>query len=219
MLTPDSSSAAGAAEQMRFKPSLQRPCATWVSEHCRPGALGFGSFVGLARLSLLLGWLSMSCLVEDPPPYTEPKQTPPRLDHAAATPLLDEIILANSNDIIRFSIPVTSEDAGEGLTAVLYLDYATGVDAYPIDFSNLPASTLDDTNERAFSFSWKVKYLPPGCHRFIVRAGHASTMSDAENVVNTADVAEAYWWANIDVAAQDANQLVDCPIASRGGDE
>jgi hypothetical protein len=195
--------------------------ATRLSGHPPRGHLASGGFTGLARLSLGVALLSMlpACLVEDPPPFTEPKQTPPRLDYAGATPLLDEIIVANNNDFIKFTIPVTSEDAGEGLTALLFLDYATGPQSEFIAISNLPPSTLDDPNERVFSFTWKVKRLTAGCHRFIVRAGHTTTMMDPNNVVNTADLAEAYWWANIDVAAQDANQLTDCPIASRGDEE
>lgn len=179
--------------------------------------------MALARLSLVVAGISMlsGCLVDDPPPFIAPRQTAPRLDYGNALPGLDQIIVKNSGDLIPFSIPVTSEDAGDPLVANLLLDYA-GDGAIP-DFlrpANLPASTLDDQHERVFKLPWKVRDgVTPGCHRFTLRVTHASNVKEGEPelAINKADQAEAFWFANINVDPDDAGSLVDCPLASSGG--
>jgi len=66
-------------------------------------------FQGLARLSLALAGISMlsGCLVDDPPPFSAPRQTAPRLDTTKATPGLDQVIVKNTGELIPFSIQVT----------------------------------------------------------------------------------------------------------------
>lgn len=168
---------------------------------------------GLARLSLSAAVASMlsGCLVDDPPPYPEPKQTPPRLDYTSATPPLGLILNVKTNDQIAFRVNVSSEDAGDGLNAFLLLDNKDPPDEL---FSRpLPPTTIDDTN-RYFNVDWTVRRVVPGCHRLLLRVSHARNLPDsAATPVNIADVAEAYWWVQVDAAPSDANALVDCPNA------
>lgn len=175
----------------------------------------------LARLSLGAVSASMlsGCLIEDPPPYAKPQQTPPRLNYKGAIPLLDQVIVTRTNETIPFSIPVTSEDAGEGLTAYLLLDYVIGQPIEIVDQpSNLPPSTIDSNEERVFRFNWRVsKLLPPGCYRLTLLAGHTSTFSQLSNIEDTDDLTEAYWWANVDLTPENAGILRDCPDPSRPG--
>jgi hypothetical protein len=180
----------------------------------------FGWFRALARLSLVTAALSMlsGCLVDDPPPYVPPRQTPPRLDYSSALPGLDQVIVSKSNEVIDFRMPVTSEDAGDDLSAVLLLDYrgdGTGFD--PLYFLSLRASTLDDT-KRVFKMPWTVRSpLAAGCHRITLRVTHSRNVGErADQVIDKADLAEAFWFANINVDPEDANSLVDCPQASIG---
>ena len=134
-----------------------RAAATRLSCPGQGPAWRFGSFRALARLSLLAGAASMlsGCLVDDPPPYAAPQKTRPRLEYAKALPSLKQVIVANYGDLLKFEVPVTSEDVGQELYVLLFLDDVGGLLVTPP--GRLPASTLDDPNERKVSLSWKVQ--------------------------------------------------------------
>ena len=152
-----------------------------------------------------------SCLVDDPPAYRAPQQTAPQIHGARALPRLDRIITTSTGTFEHFDVPIVSEDAGEGLSATLFLDYLDA-NSEPLKSSNLPPSTLDE-GERSLKFVWTVRTPRPGCHRLTLRVAHDSSWSNGD-VVDLDDLAEAYWFANINVTAQNANVLVDCPSAS-----
>lgn len=161
------------------------------------------------------------CLVDDPPPYVAPQKTAPRLDTNNARPGNDQIIVRNSGEPIEFKVPVASEDAGDPLYWNLLFDY--GGDGTVPDFvfsTPMPPSTLDD-DEREFKLSWTVrKGIAPGCHRFTLRVTHLSNVNaeHPEQAIDKADLAQAFWFANINVKPEDANSLLDCPQASVGAD-
>jgi hypothetical protein len=162
------------------------------------------------------------CLIDDPPPYAAPKQTPPRLDTTHANPPLDQVIVKNSGEVVNFQMPVTSEDAGEALAAILLFDYGgDGSVPEPVSPTTpLPASTLDDPEPRVFNLPWTIrKGVTPGCHRLTLRVTHFANLDQMRpaEVVDKKDLAEAYWFANINVKPENANSLVDCPQASIGG--
>lgn len=201
---------------MNLAPLFQR-AATRLSWLGQLFPLPRAWFRGLARLSLGAAAVSMlsGCLVDDPPPYIAPQRTPPRLDYSKATPGLDQLIVKNSGELIEFKIPVASEDAGDPLAANLLLDY--GGDGTMADFlrpGTMPASTLSDPNPRVFSLPWTVRpALAPGCHRFTLRVTHASNvdLDRPELAIDKSDLAEAFWFANINVAPENAGSLVNCP--------
>jgi hypothetical protein len=206
---------------MVLTPFFQR-AATSLS--CRRAlAPRSGWFSALARLSLLAMASSMlpACLVDDPPPFIEPRQTPPRLDYPNALPGLDQVIVKNEGELIEFRMPVTSEDAGQALWATLLFDYrGDGTPPEQIRETLLPASTLDDPN-RVLSLPWKVRPgIPAGCHRITLRVTHFANLAPDRfpEVLDKNDLAEAFWFANINVSPESANQLVDCPQASSRGD-
>jgi hypothetical protein len=178
-----------------------------------------GLFSALARLSLVAWTASMlsGCLIEDPPPYTQPAKTPPRLDLVRAFPSPDQIIVRNTGDVIPFSIPVVSEDAGDRLQAVLQLDM--GSPTLEDDFvtsTKVPASTLDDVS-RTLLLEYTVELNDdPGCHRFTVLVSHESNFGDGPEVVDPTDLAAAHWMANLNPETDGAT-LVNCPNASTGG--
>ena len=172
-----------------------------------------GWFSALARLSLLGALLAMfpGCLIDDPPAYTQPKRTPPRLAYHKAAPLLDQLITMKKTDSLEFTIPVASEDAGEELRAQLILDGDL------INYVSVPPSTLDDTSRviRAPAGPSDFRHADPGCHRFTLRVAHASTLPSRSPPIDTSDVAEAYWWANFDLDEAEGNMLKNCPGPSR----
>lgn len=181
----------------------------------------FSKFRGLARLSLSALALSMlpACLVDDPPPFTPPQKTPPRLDYSRALPGLDQITSKRSGELIPFSVPVTSEDAGDPLSGVLLLDY--GGDGTPTDFAGTwpgPASTLNDKT-RVVSVSWLVRpamAITAGCHRLTLRVTHLSNLAKDQSVlvIDKEDLAEAFWFVNVNVTPENANSLANCPQGS-----
>lgn len=161
----------------------------------------------LARVSLLAVALALlpGCLVDDPPAHAPPKRTPPRLDYHLAQPSLDLVIVANEPDELTFMIPVASEDAGEGLVAQFFYD-----DSF-LNYQSLPASTLED-RDRYAKFKFLVLDDLLGCHRFKVRIAHASNLrSGTEPALDVNDLAEVYWWVNLNVAPEDEGVLKDCP--------
>lgn len=160
----------------------------------------------LARLSLGMALLPMlsSCLIDDPPPYTPPGRTPPRLDYHKALPRLDLVIVAASRDTLKFEIPVASEDAGETLTAQFFIDNQF------VNYDTIPASTLDDTSRTA-RFSFLIVGLA-GCHRFKIRVAHTFNLPSGDGPANDPnDLAEVYWWANIGLPPGEQGMLAACP--------
>jgi hypothetical protein len=156
------------------------------------------------------------CLIEDPPPYTQPAKTPPRLDSVRADPSPDQIIVRKTGDVIRFTIPVVSEDAGDRLQAVLQLDMGSPTEEDDfVTSTKVPASTLDDKS-RALLLEYEVELaIRPGCHRFTVLVSHESNFGDGPEVVDPTDLATEHWMANLN-PENDAT-LVGCPNASTGG--
>jgi hypothetical protein len=136
----------------------------------------------------------------------------------AALPPPDQVIVRKTGDLIEFKVPVVSEDAGDRLLGVLQLDTGSGTtnedDNLAVSFA--PPSTLDAANPRVLNLAWEVRsFVMPGCHRFTLRVSHSLNFTTIPDVEDPKDVAEAYWFANID---QDTDgTLVNCPGASSGG--
>jgi hypothetical protein len=185
---------------------------------CRPGETDrvFSLLPRLARLSLLGLFVCTlpSCLVDDPPPYTAPKQSPPRLDDVGATPFLNQIIVASYLEKLTFHIPFVSEDAGQDLTAMLLLDYNGSPQIPKVTVPVKPGSL--DVEGRTIDLTYNVETtVAPGCHRFTLRVSHTPNfiVGNPPSVFDTQDVAEAYWWANIAVDTASAGTLKDCKDA------
>jgi hypothetical protein len=182
----------------------------WLIEH-------FLAHLALARLSLLLTSLSMlsGCIVEDPPPYTKPTKTPPRLDLRLATPSPDQIIVAEQGEPFRIHIPFASEDAGELVGAYMFVDYSDTT----LNYVSVLGSTLDDLS-RAIDIDYTApNAVGVGCHRILIRVSHDGNFARSfpfGTPIDEADVAEAYWWLNvIDVAAGDDGSILrNCPTAT-----
>jgi hypothetical protein len=188
--------------------------ATRVSYRARRLAAPAGRFSALARLSLVALSASMSfgCLIEDPPPYTQPEKTRPNLNLANSFPPPDQVIVRETNDPIDFRVPFVSEDAGDRVEGALLLDFAGASGAEFLTNARVDASTLDD-DTRELNVSWEVSFwVPSGCVRFTLRVSHSSNFLGGGEVIDEGDVSEAYWWANINPTT-DSNTLVNCPVA------
>lgn len=196
----------------RFTTPLSEPAAL------RRGVSGL--FHCLARLSLVLAVFGMNagCLIEDPPPYTPPERTPPRLDLRRAVPLVDQVIVASRGDRIAFNVPVFSEDKGDQLIARLLLNYQ-GEGVYEDDLGSdlIDASTLEDAT-RAIDLEWQIPQLPPGCKRLTLLVSHLSNLDPLiyPEVIDKSDQALAVWWANIEPTPGNEDMLTACPLATVG---
>jgi hypothetical protein len=174
--------------------------------------------LGLARLSLVLvgSGMTAGCIIEDPPPYTPPKQTPPRLDLRRAVPLIDQVIVASRGDRIAFNVPVFSEDKGDDLIARLLLNYqGEGVYEDDLDSAQVTASTLEDAT-REIDMEWQIPQLPPGCKRLTLLVSHLTNLDPLiyPEVIDKSDQALAVWWANIEPTPGNEDMLTDCPLAT-----
>lgn len=170
-------------------------------------ALHKGRVCSLARLSLSALSFTMltACLVDDPPSYEPPKRTPPRLVYHRASPPLDRILVARAPDTLLFSIPVASEDAGEGLRTQLF------VDGLSRNYDTLPPSTLDDT-ERVVRFTHTVEDNLKGyCHIFKIRVSHISNLPVGNGpALDDDDLAEVYWLAYLNLPSDQTVPVDDC---------
>jgi hypothetical protein len=115
-----------------------------------------------------------------------------------------------------FNVPVTSEDAGELVFGLAYLDYTkVNTPSSRSSFQNLaklPAGTLDD-GPRPFTLNVLAdpnNGWTPGCHRLTLILTHESNVEIGRSqIIDTPDQAWAVWWLNVD--ADDPNVLENCP--------
>lgn len=183
------------------------PLATRLSGRLRANAKERVSWL-LARLSLGAWFAPMltGCLVDDPPPYAQPSRTPPRLIYHRATPFLDLVLSAKTPDVIKFTIPVASEDAGEGLRTQLFVDDTL------VNYGSLPPGTLDEApRDIVFNYAVNESTITTGCHVFTIRVGHESNLPDGNSAPRDLDdLAEAYWFAYVNLPAE-SGPTKECP--------
>ncbi|MEO8980149.1 MAG: hypothetical protein ABI548_11275 [Polyangiaceae bacterium] len=175
----------------------------------------------LARVSLFCGWimlLASSCIVAGPPENRNPAQTRPTLDVYQATPSASRVLVVHTNDLVKISVPLRSEDAGEALRGVFLVDYNAGSLGLLQNSQDIAASTYADDG-RQVTLDWTVPSLPPpGCHLLSLIVAHDSSFGSNPNYVLKQDAANRdaaviNWWLN-DLDADGPNKisaLGDCP--------
>ena len=161
--------------------------------------------------------LASSCIVADPPEYREAVRTRPVLDVYQAIPTTTQVQVLNTNDVLKISVPVRSEDAGEVLRGAFFVDYGVGSPGQIQNVQEVPASTYADDG-RAFTLDWTVpKLANSGCHLLSLIVAHVSSFrSNPSYVLNNNannDAAIISWWLNVDAPAQSASTLSNCPTA------
>lgn len=185
---------------------------------------------GLLRLawrSLCLATImfaAQSCIVADPPEYRAPGQTRPVLNMYSAVPTATQalVVISNATTATSFTVQVRSEDAGEPLRAVFFLDYqikrnlAEGqLGEVALVIKTIPASTYDNVG-RIFNYSW----LPMGtrgCHFLTLVVAHRNSFLEESDESHldpryaNDDAALVTWTVNVVDSAADGQTLVDCP--------
>lgn len=174
----------------------------------------------LAWGSLLLGSMTFltSCIVADPPQYTNPGQTAPQLNSYLADPPISQVLPVYSNSIgATFSVPVRSEDAGEDLSAVFWEDYGTASPSSRVfNSQRLTAATYGETGRIVTSIPFTVGATDRGCHTVSLIVAHINSFlpSNTQKLdPNKAksDAAILTWWVNVNPSADALNTLNDCP--------
>lgn len=156
--------------------------------------------------------IASSCIVADPPEYRDPVRTRPLLEVYKATPLISNIVVYTPNTPpINFSVPVRSEDAGEDLSAVTFVDYGTNVEKF-VNIQTIAASTYDQSREIP------LKWTPTDdkCHVFSLIVAHVRSFLSGDGVHLDPDkagddAAIVSWWVNVNPPNNEVNTLRDCP--------
>ena len=163
----------------------------------------------MARLSLLLAFVApVSCVVSDPAEYGVAKQTPPFLDANKASPSVLLTRPLASGEKLLVNVPVRSEDAGEELRAVLFLDRNLAKQQL-LDVREVPPGKLEDTG-RSISASAVIPDVV-GCHSVCLVVTHKSNLNeDTKEPIRSDDAAVLTWWVNVD--DDGTNLLGDCPV-------
>lgn len=209
---------------------MKEPCRRRTTSLSHPMADRRRSCGHLSRVARRSHWLSVmpallaapgltGCIIPEAPEYGAPPQTPVFVEADSIFPnptSLQHYQNVNGTQA-DFRMTVRSEDAGEQLISVLYLDYKHKNGHY-IDHKNYKPLTFD--KERVIS--WTHGFFDPTigqgpeCHSFTVTVFHDNEQSwdsDTNTQIGTPpDMASVTWFASFN--DDGTGLLADCPSAS-----
>ncbi|HKO47058.1 MAG TPA: hypothetical protein VJV79_05005 [Polyangiaceae bacterium] len=164
--------------------------------------------------------IAQSCIVADPPEYRAPIQTRPVPNVYSAAPTTTKVLVVfRDNSTIRFNVPIQSEDAGEALRALFFLDYGT-LDQRKLQGQTISASTFDNTG-RAATLDWIPMQVSAGCHFVTLVVAHGSSFqSNNDDLLDPSkadeDASLVTWTVNM-YPTDDLNTLPNCPSSVAPG--
>ena len=173
----------------------------------------------LLLVSMML--VAQSCIVADPPEYRAPGQTRPLLNVYSADPPATRALVVYTNTTpkvgVQFNIQVRSEDAGEDLRAIFFLDYQIDrIDPYQfgedrLNSQTIPASTYDQT--RTIRYTWYPS-TSNGCHFLSLIVAHHNTFlqTDEDHLdprLAADDAAIVTWTVSVNPTVD--GTLTNCP--------
>jgi len=165
---------------------------------------------------------AQSCIVADPPEYQAPGQTRPVLNVYSAVPTATRalvVVTTPPKNPTKFTVQVRSEDAGEPLRAVFWLDYQIQPSLDPLqpgefrlNSQTIPASTYSNTG-RTVVYSWN-PMTTKGCHFLSLVVAHRDSFQLVdEDHLDPArandDAAIVTWTVNVNPPPDGA--LENCP--------
>ncbi len=167
--------------------------------------------------------MAESCVVADPPEYRAPGQTRPLLNVYSAVPPATRALTVYTTVPPKvgtlFTVQIRSEDAGEPLRALFFLDYQilkagpTQPGEVKLVSKTIPASTYENIGRTA-TFTW-FPATTKGCHFMSLVVAHRSSFleSDEDHLDPRKaddDAAIVTWTVNVDDPVGDG-ALVNCP--------
>jgi len=161
-------------------------------------------------------------MVADPPEYRAPGQTRPVLNVYGAVPTATQalvVLTTPPKNPTKFTIQVRSEDAGEPLRAVFWLDYQIQQSLEPLqpgefrlNSQTIPASTYSNEG-RTVVYTWNPT-TTKGCHFLSLVVAHRDSFKqDDEDHLEPSrandDAAIVTWTVNVNPPPDGA--LENCP--------
>jgi hypothetical protein len=162
-----------------------------------------------------------SCVVADPPQYSDPVRTRPELSVYSALPAVSLVVVVPIPSTPTFKVPIRSEDAGETLLANFWLDYGSANPKF-INSQFIPPSTYNDTTDRSITFPWtNVSTDDAGCHTFSMVVAHVSSFpmnpQELDVTRGAQDAALITWWVNVNPPTDSLYNLINCPFPRGAG--
>ncbi len=115
---------------------------------------------------------------------------------------------------VKFNVPVQSEDAGEALRALFFLDYGTPAQLKLVG-KTIPASTFDNMGRTA-TLDWVPINVTTGCHFVTLVVAHSSSFQsiDDDHLEPSKaddDASLVTWTVNMNPPTDGENTLPNCP--------
>lgn len=156
------------------------------------------------------------CIVAEAPDYGPSQRTPIYLSDPHPTPsnlqVLDDDLGPSS---VSFGVTFRSEDAGERVISVMYIDYKhLPADLARLDKHYHPASTFDNPRPVSYSVAPSSFAGREGvCHSLTLMLMHESGWDDMNNVPrgSPSDLATMTWFTSVN---DDGSLLEECPTTS-----
>jgi hypothetical protein len=151
------------------------------------------------------------CLIPDPPVWDAPTRTRPQLTNPV--PPITKFIPLSVNNTLSVVVDEVSEDIGEPILAIWYLDYDPPAMTY-LNFKVIAPGHLDDTKQ--ITADWSVIYADAECRPFTLVVTHLDNVNNDSNhsAKNSADVATVTWWLSLNNAS--GNALLNACPTGRG---
>lgn len=168
-------------------------------------------------------WLVPACLVSPPPEFEDPRPTRPNVNQPLVVPKQSEVLILSEGDRPSFTVPFSSEDAGDDIRWFLWLNY--GLDGMRLlEKNRLPPGggllpvhgAPQGPPDRELTFSWLVgSDIPSNCQQLTLIVTHDSNVDWNEDLpIDKSLVAELTWWMNIDAPLDGQQTLSNCPTSS-----
>ena len=170
----------------------------------------------LLALALGSSCSTTACLVADAPTYGPPQKIPPVIKFDEVVPPPNRQLVKMDSTSLRLDVPLRSEDAGDDLLGVLWLDCCEEPRAKYFDQLELPASSFDQ--QRVFQMVWQPdERVVKGCHALSLLLMHtesfdSNSQSNLPKAGAWSDVAVVTWWVNY--LPDDPSVAVNCPTSA-----
>ena len=177
-----------------------------------------GSALAPALISLA-ALVSTSCIVAEPPDYGPAQRSPIFMYNPHPNPWSLQVLSRTATGsppvapTVTFGVTVRSEDAGEQLVALRYIDYNHG-SAYPVP-RVLPPLTLEDERQIPFDITPQ-RDLDEGCHTVTIMVMHYSSWNQdtARFEGPPEDLAQETWFVSVDDGPEGSIKVKDCPLST-----
>jgi hypothetical protein len=155
---------------------------------------------------------TLGCLYPDPPEYHQAERTPPVL--SAPLPPVTSILAVNTGDLVHINVGLRSEDAGERLMGLLYLNYQVpGRDQSEVGSTFVSAGTFEELRTVAIDWVVPQRTSAGSCEQLTLLITHVSNLNNDKEPDDYEDVAVITWWVSINDSQL---PISDCPGALAG---